>query len=153
MRGKAAESEKTALFSRITPAHAGKRYLPDGTPKIQTDHPRTCGEKAVLFTACSISSGSPPHMRGKDCELNYTLLEQGITPAHAGKSSAFRMSGLVLEDHPRTCGEKLTAKMFAVLPSGSPPHMRGKEYGLQIINGNGRITPAHAGKRKIQTSF
>ena len=52
----------------ITPAYAGKS---DGWKPARSedeDHPRVCGEKAVLLRCVLKFPGSPPRMRGKvDC--------------------------------------------------------------------------------------
>ena len=85
-------------------------------------------------------------MRGKDL-LKYILLRlQGITPAHAGKSTSQQMLESELKDHPRTCGEKPNELSRLYLGKGSPPHMRGKVLLFCLRPRNLRITPAHAGK-------
>ena len=50
------------------------------------DHPRTRGEKIVLFAKNANFSGSPPHTRGKDISTDSEDAFERITPAHAGKS-------------------------------------------------------------------
>ena len=93
-----------------------------------------------------ISSGSPPHMRGKVIIISLLFTFGRITPAHAGKSQVFRKVLQNLQDHPHTCGEKICFLILLKKMLGSPPHMRGKVLiyrTQQIIKG---ITPAHAGK-------
>ena len=65
-------------------------------------------------------------MRGKAVPRKTQLLQNGITPAYAGKSNA----------------EEKTAE----LDTGSPPPMRGKVTDFRKVKGSGRITPAYAGK-------
>ena len=48
MRGKDVKRTILRSISRITPAHAGKRYLVFGDISLSKDHPRTCGEKKLL---------------------------------------------------------------------------------------------------------
>ena len=55
-----------------------------------------------------------------------TLLQIGITPAHAGKSPVSRYLMIPQEDHPRTRGEKTGALGLMIFGIGSPPHTRGK---------------------------
>ena len=56
-------------------------------------------------------------------------------------------------DHPRTCGEKLSAACCGRKCLGSPPHMRGKVgHALPGRHAPG-ITPAHAGKRQLRLSI
>ena len=64
-----------------------------------------------------------------------------------GKVAVLCFHSLIDEDHPRTCGEKDTAMCFRVGDSGSPPHMRGKDWQKMFCFVEHRITPAHAGKR------
>ena len=67
-------------------------------------------------------------MRGKECNGNRCTEKSGITPAYAGKSKVFLLSGYEVGDHPRVCGEKLVLVVVQLPVSG--------------------ITPAYAGKRK-----
>ena len=72
-----------------------------------------------------------------------------ITPAYAGKSSAFVRNFRLCKDHPRLCGEKERNIQHSGRNQGSPPPMRGKaviDYATSVIWG---ITPAYAGKSNI----
>ena len=73
-------------------------------------------------------------------------VQERITPAYAGKSSFISICVIVIEDHPRICGEKVMLCCNSEGAQGSPPHMRGKvnsgDMGLTTL----RITPAYAGK-------
>ena len=72
----------------------------------------------------------------------------GITPAYAGKSCWNCPAASRRWDHPRVCGEKLHAFLYAPCNIGSPPRMRGKEpLDAGRIRAS-RITPAYAGKSK-----
>ena len=147
MRGKVPCKPMLAPAIGITPAHAGKSHTPFQKLKTQRDHPRTCGEKPTESKTVDFDSGSPPHMRGKECPLGSGFIRLGITPAHAGKRFPRRAQGPCRRDHPRTCGEKLRARDKISAPWGSPPHMRGKEKIQHLVVYRRRITPAHAGKR------
>ena len=70
----------------------------------------------------------------------------GITPAHAGKTAEEMVLKTVHEDHPRACGENLTANSSSHAWTGSPPRMRGKPWNRISLAMRQRITPAHAGK-------
>ena len=93
-------------------------------------------------------------MRGKVPAQQAEVLFSGITPAYAGKS---RQKGKKLKsgrDHPRLCGEKFSAALYATSSKGSPPPMRGKGSIESIIERRIRITPAYAGKSpKYHTVF
>ena len=55
----------------------------------------------------SWSKGSPPHTRGQAKALRNLLRQAGITPAHAGTSTLDAHGKRMVEDHPRTRGDKL----------------------------------------------
>ena len=65
MRGKDMRLGTGFSTQRITPAYAGKSLPKDGTAKKAEDHPRLCGEKVQRAARISVTSGSPPPMRGK----------------------------------------------------------------------------------------
>lgn len=70
----------------------------------------------------------------------------GITPAQAGKSANLVVHGVLVQDHPRTGGEKGLGSQVTQLSQGSPPRWRGKAIGMHYCAGVHRITPALAGK-------
>ena len=71
---------------RITPAHAGKSAVELQELKYGQDHPRTRGEKTHTEGKKKTRQGSPPHTRGKATGKGTPANNEGITPAHAGKS-------------------------------------------------------------------
>ena len=73
------------------------------------DHPRACGEKAVLEFKKLVAAGSPPRVRGKAYQGWAVNSATGITPARAGKSIVSRFQLAAFRDHPRACGEKPAA--------------------------------------------
>ena len=133
MRGKASFLSSGASSTRITPAYAGKSCRRIHLSNQPKDHPRLCGEKAVVFSDAYDNLGSPPPMRGK-------VLWSGCTP-YASK------------DHPRLCGEKYGYYTIEVSSLGSPPPMRGKAALPACLHFFTRITPAYAGKREKRFSL
>ena len=92
-------------------------------------------------------------MRGKHVPLVDCTAKTWITPADAGKTSKYEKEHSDFEDHPRGCGENCSAHTLSMLPSGSPPRMRGKRNILPPKSLTVRITPADAGKtRKEKTA-
>ena len=85
MRGKVIRSWIMRIWTRITPAYAGKRGDVNTYEKIQRDHPRVCGEKCCVGFAHGHRLGSPPRMRGKAFRIFIFLRYARITPAYAGK--------------------------------------------------------------------
>ena len=112
------------------------------------DHPRTRGEKEVPFSEEASEAGSPPHTRGKGQIKQANTQNYRITPAHAGKSASASSCAVARKDHPRTRGEKKHMVFYVADGVGSPPHTRGKVRGTSLKRCSGRITPAHAGKRR-----
>ena len=147
-RGKALVLPHCPGVPGITPAHAGKRSRSLIHSPGREDHPRTRGEKFLIFTKRGRKMGSPPHTRGKVRALRDVLCVHGITPAHAGKSGAVDVGAMQMRDHPRTRGEKLSSTSRYTALLGSPPHTRGKAYRSTALCRVARITPAHAGKRQ-----
>ena len=147
MRGKAISSNSRTENAGITPAHAGKSAVSMLLIFRRRDHPRTCGEKWYNAAQSWNQMGSPPHMRGKVLMVYVTFASSGITPAHAGKSEKKLHGAANQKDHPRTCGEKMKCLKLSHMIRGSPPHMRGKAGCRCFQSPEGRITPAHAGKR------
>ena len=146
MRGKVARCNHVAGLVGITPAHAGKSCPLVFAFRYSRDHPRTCGEKTMAPLQTAHARGSPPHMRGKAFSRSWVEKEDGITPAHAGKSWCAPAPGCCHGDHPRTCGEKLFLDVLCKAQPGSPPHMRGKVCNACECAYSVGITPAHAGK-------
>ncbi len=88
-------------------------------------------------------------MRGKGRPARLDDLRHRITPAYAGKSCALIFASAGAGDYPRICGEKPNRLLWEHWKQGSPPHMRGKvrPCGTEI-HGDG-ITPAYAGKSRL----
>ena len=146
MRGKDKVNLKFSDPAWITPAYAGKRAKRGRLAAGRWDHPRVCGEKALIHGITFPSLGSPPRMRGKAHALKKRPLPVGITPAYAGKSSFLSGCTRMPRDHPRVCGEKRPRHAGMHAQKGSPPRMRGKvTWCCSFLDGN-RITPAYAGK-------
>ena len=104
----------------------GKVLLRSSGDIREWDHPRVCGEKAVIHLKVRFFTGSPPRMRGKDVPWSFNQGLGGITPAYAGKSAFGLLSSAESGDHPRVCGEKFNGMTDDELQEGSPPRMRGK---------------------------
>ena len=114
MRGKAHDFTILNHFSRITPAYAGKSAAPLGKDQMRRDHPRLCGEKAIVSRKAEPETGSPPPMRGKVSKHKSRAKAMGITPAYAGKRKYKKHTNDHAKDHPRLCGEKPEAQILKV---------------------------------------
>ena len=87
MRGKHDCEQGTAAGRGITPACAGKTRDARMHAQRRGDHPRVCGENMLSMSEPILFAGSPPRMRGKPSLGTAYASGQGITPAHAGKTS------------------------------------------------------------------
>ena len=116
----------SSLNSRITPAHAGKIAFAGLSALLGGDHPRACGKNSFLFIILPLFRGSPPRMREEFNSAVDNIIQARITPAHAG----------------RIVAGKLTV---SAMP-GSPPRMREESILADKIHSGARITPAHAGR-------
>ena len=113
---------RAAVWVGIIPAGAGKSGDACHAGAGRRDHPRGCGEKAILPEAGGDTAGSSPRVRGKGRAGASPPAPAGIIPAGAGKRPCIVASSRPSRDHPRGCGEKLT--VFGVLGGGGD-HPRG----------------------------
>ena len=125
MRGTPDKNTSSGAQSRITPAHAGNTIIDNTFIPLIGDHPRPCGEHAIMGFPIGWTEGSPPPMRGTLEWFKSEFMSLGITPAHAGNTARPVRQFQRPWDHPRPCGEHC-----------------GKRRLHQAIQG---ITPAHAG--------
>ena len=141
VRGKLKDTPQQVLSEGITPARAGKTVYPGTRFCMFSDHPRACGEKHASVPAFRGSGGSPPRVRGKPYASDLEEVQNGITPARAGKTSCTGVASGALPDHPRACGEKHVESLSGTGALGSPPRMRGKQCNVEIAGKLRQITP------------
>ena len=135
---------------RITPACAGKTCPSCQRSIPPQDHPRVCGENALVSLAYVDKVGSPPRVRGKLASLSMSYLPSRITPACAGKTFRDYLRRDRAEDHPRVCGENMQWSGEMTGAGGSPPRVRGKRIIGSKSRSPRRITPACAGKTRLR---
>ncbi len=86
-------------------------------------------------------------MRGTVAFPGLQPSEYRITPARAGNSVIFAGGAKADRDHPRVCGEQISATLPSMVRKGSPPRVRGTANALSGWPDQSRITPACAGNR------
>ncbi len=145
-RGKVEKRISEYQQARITPAWAGKSIQRHTACSAVQDHPRMGGEKGSMLSNLPVSSGSPPHGRGKVMQVCIATGLRGITPAWAGKRILTKVRIVSDKDHPRMGGEKPSSKPPWIPWTGSPPHGRGKGLWMPCPLPLPGITPAWAGK-------
>ena len=147
VRGKGCKLRRAGSILGIIPAGAGKRGYSSARRSSPRDHPRGCGEKRRRRGRRPPRPGSSPRVRGKDLNRRERRALVGIIPAGAGKRKPCRRKPGRGRDHPRGCGEKLTAARPPSPSLGSSPRVRGKGVFVGGHVGEGGIIPAGAGKR------
>ena len=130
VRGRVRRTQQPPEGAGITPACAGKRRSSAGCCASSGDHPRMCGEEAVVKPYVQSKTGSPPHVRGRAGRVPDYCRMPGITPACAGKRPCGIVVLLPAGDHPRMCGEEAVSMIYAFADEGSPPHVRGRGGGF-----------------------
>ena len=149
MRGKLGVHVQRHGRARIIPAHAGQTGGTRTLRRKAADHPRACGANRLISVAAACRAGSSPRMRGKLPASSNTSFIIRIIPAHAGQTRYRVARRRVSTDHPRACGANFSNVGNASTRVGSSPRMRGKRALFQILQGQPRIIPAHAGQTAI----
>ena len=131
---------------RLIPAHAGKTGQESGLESRPWAHPRSRGENRPSRLRPWSANGSSPLTRGKRRRRSSVLRQVRLIPAHAGKTTASRLSYLTGTAHPRSRGENLNTKQPQGYRPGSSPLTRGKQCHRVLKVLLERLIPAHAGK-------
>ena len=130
----------------LIPAHAGKTWPPRPRVPSWWAHPRSRGENRAQRTKLLDATGSSPLTRGKPELARPTHTDQGLIPAHAGKTMTRLAICVRRRAHPRSRGENTGCSGCFIARVGSSPLTRGK----LPRGGTGRrvrgLIPAHAGK-------
>ena len=145
-RGKQALGGVQDAQGGLIPAHAGKTSLPTPSARWRTAHPRSRGENTPAARLPATSTGSSPLTRGKRHEGVDRGLDEGLIPAHAGKTNGVGIWQSDAGAHPRSRGENERDRIFDRSDNGSSPLTRGKLKRGQCFNSGGGLIPAHAGK-------
>ena len=146
MRGKPQHLLTEQLENGLIPAHTGKTASSKSHRPRTRAHPHSCGENVTLLPQQSAQPGSSPLTRGKLIDPLIALAVGGLIPAHAGKTSPFRLRVVAVGAHPRSRGENYRDGNDLQLPEGSSPLTRGKRFLVNLEDVLHGLIPAHAGK-------
>ena len=91
-------------------------------------------------------NGSSPLTRGKLPFEGFVRVNDGLIPAHAGKTSVRHQRITTPRAHPRSRGENSTNASITGVTLGSSPLTRGKLNRGGGCEGRRGLIPAHAGK-------
>ena len=126
VRGKRVTTSRHLTYFRLIPACAGKTLTLREAARLQTAHPRVCGENIARIFSCQEGKGSSPRVRGKRPRRSRLRRRLGLIPACAGKTSLVTGAGDRGGAHPRVCGENLGEMFRSCSRLGSSPRVRGK---------------------------
>ena len=93
-----------------------------------------------------MNSGSSPLTRGKPSGVAHLQDDNGLIPAHAGKTEIARAEDVNAKAHPRSRGENKYLAHDLARQGGSSPLTRGKLIQGYLVGIVKRLIPAHAGK-------
>ena len=104
-RGKQQLTTWARDVARLIPAHAGKTRIRASVSSAVAAHPRSRGENAMDRVLLINAAGSSPLTRGKRLERDRRHRDERLIPAHAGKTSGWRIVNTRRPAHPRSRGE------------------------------------------------
>ena len=102
----------------------------------------------MTYPSYQSSQGSSPRVRGAAEFIKSCLFFSRIIPARAGSRSAWDLKRRYFRDHPRACGEQVTAPQFHSALVGSSPRVRGAESNQHNVIHTFGIIPARAGSSR-----
>ena len=97
--------------------------------------------------------GSSPLTRGKRHEGVHGCLDEGLIPAHAGKTMPPRSPRRPARAHPRSRGENRARPGCPSTGAGSSPLTRGKRVRPPCTRCRYGLIPAHAGKTRTSRLY
>ena len=145
-RGKPAWTRCPRPCRRLIPAHAGKTFRRKVGFFDWPAHPRSRGENSPFRGSRVLYAGSSPLTRGKLVVISVFYIQDGLIPAHAGKTGFQRRASMIRGAHPRSRGENLIGVAADLSAQGSSPLTRGKPDGIHASRSCDGLIPAHAGK-------
>ena len=104
-RGKRPLRDRDRAKGGLIPAHAGKTRRPQGCGRTREAHPRSRGENVRRLWRRGRRWGSSPLTRGKPLTHPLKGRNNGLIPAHAGKTSRQASTPTCPRAHPRSRGE------------------------------------------------
>ena len=147
-RGKPEPRTPLAGAGGLIPAHAGKTPRREAAALSRSAHPRSRGENLAWAVDGAREYGSSPLTRGKHLGLALQHPEDGLIPAHAGKTASSVTALRYSTAHPRSRGENSARGPQGVGGPGSSPLTRGKRRRDGCRGPALRLIPAHAGKTR-----
>ena len=104
-RGKHRGGAVKTVGEGLIPAHAGKTRTARTPRRPGRAHPRSCGENTRKMGLAAMVAGSSPLMRGKPRLRRPHRRQDGLIPAHAGKTARAAFPAAISPAHPCSRGE------------------------------------------------
>ena len=145
-RGKPERRGRWQCRDGLIPAHAGKTGRRRCRVLRSPAHPRSRGENPKPVAPPEPGWGSSPLTRGKQVEARAQARDNGLIPAHAGKTRPESRRPIGSRAHPRSRGENGRRDPNGGRLAGSSPLTRGKLEGVRVAARDRGLIPAHAGK-------
>ena len=145
MRGTLLHHALALASGGIIPAYAGNTCETCEGSSDGGDHPRVCGEHAMVSATALAVRGSSPRMRGTQSRCRPCMRRTGIIPAYAGNTRGGSNATADIRDHPRVCGEHTSRNSSRRRMTGSSPRMRGTRHRRSVRSLRAGIIPAYAG--------
>ena len=124
----------------------GKRLHGLECPAGVRNIPAYAGKTTNRSSVGGASGGTSPRMRGKLIASEIVYKPLGNIPAYAGKTLQLQPDQVILEEHPRVCGENSRRPAPCGTFIGTSPRMRGKRFTASGPGCGGGNIPAYAGK-------
>ena len=134
---------------RFIPAPAGNSWFILERPRLDTVHPRACGEQSPAAALDSRKTGSSPRLRGTGVSGGGDSGGKRFIPAPAGNSRLPGLSRSLQPVHPRACGEQKGNGRVRRREDGSSPRLRGTDQLPNPPPAFFRFIPAPAGNSLI----
>ena len=136
-------------IARFIPARAGNMYYSSCRYRVETVHPRPCGEHQIKGSGSLPNPGSSPPVRGTCAGKARHNGVSRFIPARAGNIGIPSDKPEPRPVHPRPCGEHMTLPSLSSFSSGSSPPVRGTcVIFFQVVAGD-RFIPARAGNMPL----
>ena len=148
-RGKLGARSSMVVHVGLIPAHAGKTRWRCPARSCPRAHPRSRGENLRQSTRPFSSVGSSPLTRGKLPSRRNLASQDGLIPAHAGKTRVVIGRSPPGAAHPRSRGENCVESPRQMTVKGSSPLTRGKLLTTLAHQDHLGLIPAHAGKTRV----
>ena len=151
-RGKRDHRLTQRLIAGLIPAHAGKTSTASASPPSTGAHPRSRGENGACPGVWQRFPGSSPLTRGQHSTCPLSFLENGLIPAHAGKTDRCAALARPRAAHPRSRGENAMRVRSSATAAGSSPLTRGKPTRKARRRRSARAHPRSRGENLEQST-